>query len=110
MNPKIVYFGTEGKRSGHNAIGIDRNLSAQESAEWCKKVDTYYWLGLVTENPGLRLVQVNGIIYTAYSVPYSVDDERPGSHTNVFYEGEHTESEMLELIKSNAFLKRQFDK
>jgi hypothetical protein len=41
-------------------------------------------------------------------VPFSVDEDRVGDHTELFWEGVPSEEEMIELIKSNQFLKRQF--
>ena len=37
-----------------------------------------------------------------------VDEDRVGDHTELFWEGIHSEKEIIELIKSNPFLKRQF--
>jgi hypothetical protein len=38
-----------------------------------------------------------------------VDDKRNCSHTELFWKGTHTEDEMINLIKSNQFLSRQFN-
>lgn len=43
-----------------------------------------------------------------YGVPFSVDDERGGSHTELFWKGIHTKEEIVNLIKNNQFLARQF--
>lgn len=54
------------------------------------------------------MVKIFGELFSVYSVPWSVDDHRGGSHTNVFWEGEHTREEMEAYIKQDAFLRRQF--
>lgn len=41
-------------------------------------------------------------------VPFSVDDDRGGSHTELFWKGIHTEEEIVNLIKNDSFLSRQF--
>lgn len=44
-----------------------------------------------------------------YGVPFSVDDYRGGSHTELFWEGFHTEEEIINLIKNDSFLSKQFN-
>lgn len=102
----IIYFGTDGM-PGHYPLGIDGNLSAEEYKKW-NEFDIGDWIDHIRENPGYRRVLHYGKVYTNYAVPFSVDDERNYSHTELFWEGEHTEEEIIELIKSNAFLKKQF--
>lgn len=102
----IIYFGTDGI-PGHYPLGIDGNLSAEEYKKW-NEFDIGYWIDHIRENPGYRRVLHHGKVYTNYAVPFSVDDERNYSHTELFWEGEHTEEEIIDLIKSNAFLKKQF--
>lgn len=104
---KIIYFGTNGK-AGHLPIGIDKDLTNEEFDTWCW-CDNESWIREVYNGARYRVIKYLGIIYTAYSVPFSVDDERNMSHTNVFWEGEHTQEEMENLIKGNSFLIRQFD-
>lgn len=105
---KIIYFGTEGNgRAGHYPIGIDKTLTRAEYRMWCG-CDNEYWINNIRKNPGRHLIKHNGEVYTNYGVPFSVDDERGGSHTEVFWEGIHSEDEIIELIKNNPFLKRQF--
>lgn len=36
------------------------------------------------------------------------DDDRVGSHTELFWKGIHSEEEIVNLIKNNQFLARQF--
>lgn len=102
----IVYFGTEGA-PGHYPKGISRDLDPQEVKLW-RRIDNSDWIELVNSNPGYRMVKIIGELFSAYSVPWSIDDHRCGSHTNVFWEGAHSEKEMIELIKNNNFLKHQF--
>lgn len=105
---KIIYFGTEGNgKSGHRPIGIDENLTYEEYDIW-SECDNQAWICNVYKNPGRHLIQHHGTVYTNYAVPFSVDDDRAVSHTEVFWEGIHTENEMIELIKNNSFLRRQF--
>ena len=41
-------------------------------------------------------------------VPFSVDDDRVGSHTELFWKGTHKEEEIINLIKNDPFLSKQF--
>ena len=102
---KIIYFGTNGC-SGHYPIGIDMALTGEEYDKW-KECDNELWK-FIRENPGHHLIQHHGEIYTNYGVPFSVDEDRVGDHTELFWEGIHSEKEIIELIKSSTFLKRQF--
>ena len=105
---KIIYFGTEGNgKSGHYPIGIDEGLTREEYKIW-SECDNQVWIDNIYKNPGRHLIKHNGIVYTNYAVPFSVDDDRGGSHTEVFWEGIHPENEIIELIKNNSFLRQQF--
>ena len=105
---KIIYFGTEGNsKSGHYPMGIDKNLTHEECKIWTE-CDNETWVNNIYRHPGYHLIKHHGIVYTNYAVPFSVDDERGGSHTEVFWEGVHSEKEMIGLMKSFPFLKRQF--
>lgn len=104
---KIIYFGTNGK-AGHLPIGIDKDLTNEEFDTW-RWCDSEPWIREVYNGARYRVVEYLGIIYTAYSVPFSVDDERNMSHTNVFWYGEHTEEEIINLIKNDSFLSKQFN-
>ena len=42
-------------------------------------------------------------------VPFSVDDDRVGSHTELFWKGTHKEEEIINLIKNDPFLSKQFN-
>lgn len=105
---KIIYFGTEGNgQAGHYPMGIDKDLTNEEYKIWTE-CDNETWINNIYKNPGRHLVEHYGVVYTNYAVPFSVDDGRESSHTEVFWEGLHSEEEMIELIKSNPFLKKQF--
>lgn len=103
---KIIYFGTNGE-SGHYPIGIDETLTEDEYNMWCE-CDNEAWIDNIQNNPGRHLVKHHGEVYTNYGVPFSVDDDRVGSHTELFWKGIHTEEEIINLIKSNSFLSKQF--
>ena len=105
---KIIYFGTEGNgRAGHYPMGIDKAITHEEYKIWTE-CDNEKWIDNIYKNPGRHLIKHHGVVYTNYAVPFSVDYERNYSHTEVFWEGLHSEKEMIDLIKSNSFLKRQF--
>lgn len=105
---KIIYFGTEGNgQTGHYPMGIDKRLTLEECEIW-NECDNETWINNICKNPGRHLIKHHGIVYTNYAVPFSMDSKRNGSHTEVFWEGIHSEDEMINLIKSNSFLKRQF--
>ena len=105
---KVIYFGTAGC-SGHVAIGIDADLTHDEYMKWCE-CDNDNWINELYQKPDkrTRYIRHHGLMYTAYSIPLSVDDRRLMSHTNLFWEGNHTEQEMANFIRSNNFLKKQF--
>lgn len=105
---KIIYFGTDGNgKSGHHPIGIDKDLTYKEYKIW-SECDNQAWIDNIYKNPGRHLIRHHGTVYTNYAVPFSVDDERNTSHTEIFWEGTHSENEMTEFIKNNSFLRRQF--
>ena len=104
---EIIYFGTNGE-SGHYPIGIDETLTDDEYNMWCE-CDNEVWIDNIYKNPGRHLIKHHGEVYTNYGVPFSVDDDRVGSHTELFWKGIHTEEEIINLIKSNPFLSKQFN-
>lgn len=104
---EIIYFGTNGC-SGHYPIGIDKTLTHAEYKIWCE-CDNEAWINYIQENPGRHLIKYNGEVYTNYGVPFSVDDDRCGSHTELFWKGIHSEEEIVNLIKNDSFLSKQFD-
>ena len=104
---KIIYFGTNGS-SGHYPIGIDESLSHEEYSKWCE-CDNEVWIDNIRKNPGRHLIKHHGEVYTNYGVPFSVDDDRGGSHTELFWTGIHSEEEIINLIKNDSFLFNQFN-
>lgn len=103
----VIYFGTNGS-AGHYPKGIDNELTREEYKYWCS-IDNDRWICAVANHPGFGHLTDNGeVVYTHYSQPWSVDDKRAGSHTNLFWKGEHTEEDILNLIKGSSFLARQF--
>lgn len=103
----IIYFGTHGC-SGHYPKGIDQELSEGEYKYW-SGIDNERWIDLITKDSGFgHLCQDGDIAFTYYAFPWSIDDKRGGSHTDLFWRGEHSEEEIISLIKSNPFLAHQF--
>lgn len=103
---EIIYFGTDGC-PGHYPIGIDKTLTGAEYEIW-RECDNETWINNIRKNPGRHLIKHHGEVYTNYGVPFSVDDDRGGSHTELFWKGIHTKEEIVNLIKNNQFLARQF--
>lgn len=104
---EIIYFGTNGS-SGHYPIGIDNSLTEAEYNIWCE-CDKETWINNIQKNPGRHLIKHYREVYTNYGVPFSVDDDRGSSHTELFWKGIHTEEEIVNLIKNNSFLSKQFN-
>lgn len=104
---EIIYFGTNGC-SGHCPIGIDKALTSAEYEIW-RECDNEYWINNIRKYPGRHLIEHHGEVYTNYCVPFSVDDDRGGSHTELFWKGIYSEEEIVNLIKSNSFLSKQFN-
>lgn len=104
---EIIYFGTNGC-SGHCPIGIDKTLTHEEYKIWCE-CDNETWINNIKKNPGRHLIKHHGETYTNYGVPFSIDDGRVGSHTELFWKGIHSEEEIINLIKNDSFLSKQFN-
>lgn len=104
---EIIYFGANGG-SGHSPIGIDKTLTNAEYNIWCECYNET-WINNIQKNPGRHLIKHHGEVYTNYGVPFSVDDERGGSHTELFWKGIHTKDEIVNLIKNDSFLSKQFN-
>ena len=111
---KIIYFGTEGNgkaghypmgidKAGHYPMGIDKGLTHEEYDIW-SECDNQVWIDNIYKNPGRHLIKHHGIVYTNYAVPFSVDDDRDGSHTEVFWEGIHSEKRNDRTHKEQFFL------
>lgn len=104
---EIIYFGTNGC-SGHYPIGIDKTLTGAEYEIW-RECDNKTWIDNIRKNPGRHLIKHHGEVYTNYGVPFSVDEDRVGDHTELFWKGIHTEGEIINLIKNDSFLSKQFN-
>lgn len=104
---EVIYFGTNGE-SGHYPIGIDKALTVEEYSKW-RECDNEVWINNIRKNPGRHVIKYHGEVYTNYGVPFSVDDDRVGSHTELFWKGIHTEEEIINLIKNDSFLSKQFN-
>lgn len=70
--------------------------------------DNETWENNIRKNPGRHLIKQHGEVYTNYGVPFSVDDDRVDSHTELFWKGIHSEEEIVNLIKNDSFLSKQF--
>ena len=103
---EIIYFGTNGC-SGHYPIGIDKVLTSAEYGMQ-RECDNETWIDNIRKNPGLHVIEHHGEVYTNYGVSFSVDDDRVGSHTELFWKGTHKEEEIINLIKNDPFLSKQF--
>lgn len=104
---EIIYFGTNGC-SGHYPIGIDKTLTGAEYEIWCE-CDNETWINNIRKNPGRHVIKHHGEVYTNYGVPFSVDEDRVDDHTELFWKGIHTEEEIINLIKNDSFLSKQFN-
>lgn len=104
----IIYFGTHGC-AGHAPKGIDAELTKDER-DYYWKIDCEKWINYVYQHPGYsQFEDGNGVpAFALMAYPWSVDDERGGSHTNLIWWGRHSEEEVISLIKSNPFLAHQF--
>ena len=83
-------------------------VTATLEDQGCLNYDNETWIDNIRKNSGRHLIKHHGVVYTNYAVPFSVDDKRDESHTEVFWEDIHSEEEMINLIKSDSFLKQQF--
>lgn len=103
---EIIYFGTNGC-SCYCPIGIDKVLTSAEYGMWCE-CDNETWINNIRKNPGRHVIKHHGEVYTNYGVPFSVDEYRVGSYTELFWKGIHTKEEIVNLIKNDSFLSKQF--
>nr|DAP82083.1 MAG TPA: hypothetical protein [Caudoviricetes sp.] len=94
---EIIYFGTNGC-SGHYPIGIDMTLTGEEYNKWCE-CDNEVWIDNIQKNPGRHVIKHHGEVYTNYGVPFSVDEDRVGDHTELFWKGIHTKRRNCRLDK-----------
>ena len=106
---RIWYFGTDGGR-GHYPKCIKGFMTSDEysklrnaDSESFEKIVCVDYDGYIPDVP------MCDSRWSIYGIPYSVDDLRIGSHTYLFMEGYYTKDEMLDYIKSDGFLRKQFD-
>lgn len=105
---RIIYFGTDGC-VGHYPLGINFTLSKEEYNK-IREVDGIITDEVLDENTGTFLRYLSeGVCYTCFGVPYSPDDERPGSKTIVLVEN-GTVQEVKDAILQNPFLLNKFKK
>lgn len=82
---RIIYFGTDGC-VGHYPLGINFHLTRKEYKDF-QEIDRIITDEVLNENNGTFLRYLSdGVPYTCFGVPYSPDDERPGSKTIVLVE------------------------
>jgi len=109
---KITYFGTKNGECGHYPKGINYDITYKEK-EYYNRCDGFAFMACDRMNydksikASYRISDSENI--TIYSIPYSVDDDWVGSHTVLFYEGNHSLEEMENIIIENNFLCHQFD-
>ena len=105
---RIIYFGTNGC-VGHYPLGINFTLSKEEYKD-SKDIDRIISDEVLNENTGTFLRYLSdGVPYICFGVPYSPDDERPGSKTIVLVEY-GTVQEVKDAILQNPFLLDKFKK
>ena len=106
---KITYFGTDG-HPGHALESINYKITPEEY-KFFITCDSDWFMNLMRKhrNEDHKCSYIMCKELTIYSLPYSVDDSRNGSHTVLFVSGEHTIEEMEGIILNNSFLRKQFD-
>ena len=105
---RIIYFGTNGC-VGHYPLGINFHLT-QKEYQYFKKIDRIITDETLNKATGTFFCyRTNGTSYIGFGVPYSPDDERPGSKTIVLVEY-GTVQEVKDAILQNPFLLDKFKK
>lgn len=80
LQKRIIYFGTNGC-VGHYPLGINFTLSKEEYNDF-EEIDRIMTDEILDENTGTFLRYLpKGVAYVCFGVPYSPDDECPGSKT-----------------------------
>ena len=106
---RIWYFGTDGG-CGHCPKCIKGNMTSEEYSMLCNADSESFEKTVCTDYGGyIPDAPMCGSRWSIYGIPYSVDDHRSGSHTYLFMEGYYSKEEMLDYIKSDGFLRKQFD-
>lgn len=105
---RIIYFGTDGC-VGHYPLGINFHLTRKEYKDF-QEIDRIITDEILDGNTGTFLRYfLDGVPYICYGVPYSPDDERPGSKTIVLVEN-GTVQKVKDAILQNPFLLDKFNK
>ena len=105
---RIIYFGTNGC-VGHYPLGINFNLSKEEQKDF-ESIDLIIADEDIDHKTGTYLLYWHDKMpFVCYGVPYSPDDERPGSKTIVLIENS-TINEVKDAIIKNNFLYDKFKK
>ena len=106
---RVWYFGTDGG-SGHYPKCIEGSMTSEEYSMLCNADSESFEKTVCTDYSGyIPDAPMCGSRWSIYGIPYSVDDHRSGSHTYLFMEGCYTKEEMLDYIKFDGFLRKQFD-
>ena len=105
---RIIYFGTDGC-VGCYPLGINFHLTRKDDKNF-EKIDRIITDEFLNEATGTFFRYItNGIPYIGFGVPYSPDDERPGSKTIVLVEN-GTAQKVKDAILQNPFLLDKFKK
>lgn len=105
---RIIYFGTDGC-VGHYPLGINFHLTRKDDKNF-EKIDRIITDEFLNEATGTFFRYItNDIPYIGFGVPYSPDDERPGSKTIVLVEN-GTVQKVKDAILQNPFLLDKFNK
>lgn len=104
---RIIYFGTNGC-VGHCPLGINFRLTKEEYENF-EKIDGIITDEILNDTGTFLRYMSDGVAYTCFGVPYSLDDTRSGSKTIVLVEY-GTVQEVKEAILQNPFLFDKFKK
>lgn len=105
---RIIYFGTDGC-VGHYPLGINFHLTRKEYKDF-QNIDRIITDEFLNKATGTFFRYItNGTPYIGFGVPYSPDDERPGSKTIVLVEC-GTVQKVIDAILQNSFLLDKFKK
>lgn len=105
---RIIYFGTDGC-VGHYPLGINFHLTRKEYKDF-ENIDRIITDEFLNKATGTFFRYItNGTPYIGFGVPYSPDDERPGSKTIVLVEC-GTVQKVIDAILQNSFLLDKFNK
>lgn len=115
---KVWYFGTVGC-VGHQFKKIEGpDMTYAFIGQFEREIDDEKWQRQVF-NTFLKIkfhgrtyfcgkAVIYDTLFTVFAVPWSRDDHRGGSHTELFIEGDLKFEEVVDYILSNRFLTRQF--